>query len=180
MPEDTLFDSYIIFWLESTLPNSLGDYPRKCMFGDSYVITTNDFELVTGAFQGNTIHLIERKPLYALQLNLVVFSNPPNGYGVLLPADNDGAREIPLSPAIPFMVYVHEPYSGSFKPGLRVFEALVDYEFGTGTFTEVSFLPVADYRFIPCFPGRRNCIPQPGASQNQYVDSVGEWCQNIN
>jgi len=155
------------------------DYPKYGVWTDSYILTTRDF----GLFNRYGISV------YALEKSKMISGNP-NARAVqffldsdvvpleligdgLLPADIDGHRRPQARVAAPIFGTQDDnsPYGATFD-AINVWELTVLWNArAEASLTLAAQLPVAAFDSIfPCAPTSRDCLPQPGVVQTQYLD----------
>ena len=155
------------------------DYPKYGVWSDSYIITTRDF--LGSDYTGVSIYALQKSdmlvgdptPLF-LRFNLDVSIVPLFLIGDgLLPADIDGDTLPKTFSTAPIFGLMDDggPYAAPFD-GLNIFGLYVNWGGPTGSLTLETQLPVASFDSIfPCGTSSfRDCIPQPGVPESQYLD----------
>ena len=156
------------------------DYPKHGIWRDTLLMTTRDFGTVDA--YGISVYGLEKNKLVdgdpgarAVQLFLDSDVVPLNLIGDgLLPPDVDGNAK-PKNDA-PAPIVGTQDDGGGYG---ATFDALNIWEFDVkwrstpiASIVLKAQLPVAPFDSIyPCFPGSRNCLPQPGITNvDQYLD----------
>lgn len=179
-----------------TTGNFFPDYPKYGVWRDSYLITTREFgptiEYGIGVYALELNKMIVGDP-NARVVRFFLDGNDPTilplvGDG-LLPADIDG-KEKPESESPAPLVGTQDDgagYGGTFD-ALNIWDLTVKWrKTPSGSLVLKAQLPVAKFDSIfPCgvvavppppnpippnyFPNSRDCLAQPGAAGNQYID----------
>jgi hypothetical protein len=155
------------------------DYPKYGVWTDSYILTTRDFGLVSG--YGISVYALEKNKMLegnpdarAVQFFLDSAEVPLSLIGDgLLPADIDGHRRPRNRAPAPIVGTMDDDgYYGATFDGLNIFELSVQWRARPAASLELAAqLPVAGFDSIfPCAPTVRDCIPQPGVTNTQYLD----------
>ena len=155
------------------------DFPKYGTWSDSYIVTTRDFN--GSDYAGVSIYAVQKSELLAgdptpLFMHFVLDTAIVPLYLIgdgLLPADIDGNTPPKAFSTIPIFGIMDDggPYSAPFD-ALNIYGLDIDWGGPTGSLTLQTQLPVASYDLIfPCAPSNfRDCIPQPGVPENQYLD----------
>ncbi|MFZ1552287.1 MAG: carboxypeptidase regulatory-like domain-containing protein [Anaerolineae bacterium] len=158
--------------------DKFNDYPKLGVWPDAYYMTANLFTNIS--FAGAGVWAFERlQMLQGLPARLVHFDlasvNPD--FGGILPADLDG----PPPPAGTPGYFAEVDDAGWIGPqdALRLWEFHVDWTApSSSTFGQAGqpnlILPTAAWTPLPCVGVTRNCIPQPGAGDDAYLDAIGD------
>ncbi len=157
---------------------NMNDYPKFGVWPDGYYMTVNQFANMS-SWAGAGLCVFEADKMIngdpTARMLKVDLGAVNSNYGSLLPAHFEGMTNPPAgSPA-----YFVEVDDGTWIPGypndaLRLWEGHVNWT--TGTFTvglagePNQILDTAP--FDPLCIGNRNCIPQPGTTQQ--LDSLGD------
>lgn len=158
--------------------SKLNDYPKLGVWPDAYYMTANLFTL--SSFAGAGVWAFERLAMLQGQpARLVHFDlqsvNPD--FGGMLPADLDGPPP-PLGAPGLFAEVDDASWIGPLD-ALRLWEFHVDWTApANSTFGQAGqpnqILPTAPWSPLPCTGFTRDCIPQPNASGNAYLDAIGD------
>jgi hypothetical protein len=156
------------------------DYPKYGVWRDSYILTTRDIGSDDG--YGISVYGLEKNKLVngdpnarAVQFFLNSDTVPINLIGDgLLPPDLDGLTKPKADVPAPIVGTQDDdgPYGATFD-ALNIWELDVKWRSTPIASIELKTqLPVAEFDSIyPCFPGSRNCLPQPGITNvDQYLD----------
>ena len=158
--------------------DKLNDYPKLGVWPDAYYMTANLF--TTSSFAGAGVWAFERvKMLQGLPARLVHFdlagANP--NFGGMLPADLDGPP--PPADAPGYFAEVDDASWIGPQDALRLWEFHVNWTtplsstFGLAGQPNL-ILPTAEWAPLPCVGVTRNCIPQPDAGDDAYLDAIGD------
>jgi hypothetical protein len=154
------------------------DYPKYGVWTDSYIMTTRDFGFVD---YGISVYALEKNKMIAgnpkaravqFFLDSAVVSLELIGDG-LLPPDIDGTRRPIDRVAAPIVGTQDDdaPYGATFD-ALNIWELWVQWKAKPEAWLKLAEqLPVAAFDSVfPCAPTSRDCIPQPGVINTQYLD----------
>lgn len=164
-------------WYRYAFPFSkMNDYPKFGVWPDGYYMTINQFNSGSTSWGGAGVAAFERTKMLSGQAATMQYfdlSSVSYDFSSMLPADLDG----PAPPAGTPNYFAEVDDSATIGPtdALRIWEFHVDWATPANTTFGISgnpdlVLPVTDYTVL-C-PSTRNCIPQPGTSQN--LDAIGD------
>jgi Carboxypeptidase regulatory-like domain len=148
------------------------DYPKWGIWGDSYLLSTREFQGASGPFQGDGAYAMNRAQMLVGNPSPTILSfllTPSPSYRTgdgILPSDVDGGFPPVGSPA--YFVGSQDdggPY-GAPTDGLNLYKLHADWTTpANSTFTGPTFIPTAPFDSIfPCVSSARNCIPQPNTT----------------
>jgi hypothetical protein len=155
------------------------DYPKYGVWTDSYIMTTRDFGWINR--YGISVYALEKNKMIAgnpnaraVQFFLEYGEVPLNLIGDgLLPPDIDGTRRPIDRVAAPIVGTQDDDagYGATFD-ALNIWELWVQWKAKPEAWLEFAAqLPVAEFDSVfPCGPTSRDCIPQPGVVNLQYLD----------
>jgi hypothetical protein len=161
------------------------DYPKYGIWRDAYILTSRDFG--NDGSYGISVYGLDKRFMlvgnpHARQAHFFLNSDvvPLNLIGDgLLPADIDGNNQPP--PGLPAPIVGTQDDGGGYG---ATFDALNIWNFyiffpafsaiPQASLTLATQIPVAPFDSVfPCAPDARDCLPQPGATTDQYLDHLG-------
>ena len=174
-------------WYRYTFKTSdtlMNDYPHFGVWPDGYYMTVNQFgeeaTCTVDGWCGAGVAVFEREALLAgLPARLIYIDTGPltdNNYGGVLPSDLDGPAPAVGTPNY-FMEWDDSTWLGDAADTLRIWEFDVDWAipanttFGAGAnYAPNAMIDTANV--APLCLTTRNCIDQPGTTQN--LDAIGD------
>jgi len=161
------------------------DYPKYGIWRDAYILTSRDFG--NDGSYGISVYGLDKRLMIAgnphprmahffLDSDVVPLNLIGDG---LLPADIDGNTQPP--PGLPAPIIGTQDDGGGYG---ATFDALNVWNFSIffplyaavpqASLTLATQIPVAPFDSVfPCSPDARDCLPQPGATTDQYLDHLG-------
>ena len=171
-------DPYGAWWVyDFEMPNDLfNDYPHFGVWPDGYYMTDSEFSSTFDPPDGTGIFAFDRARMLvgdpdASYVYRTLRTLMPGRIGSL-PADLDGPA--PSSPRPALIAIPISVEQGDAKDGIRLFEFTPNYDNpAASTFTEAIAGGLTVAGFDPVNPDGRDDIPQPGATTDRWLDSVG-------
>ncbi len=142
------------------------DYPQYGVWPDAYYVSSFEFPSL-GIYAFDRENMLQGLPATFQRFEIPALSGSSPRVTRILPADFDGDIPPPgVSPPNPFVRSVHETMdSGDPTTRLELYEYAVDWDTpANSTFTLAQTLTPAPFALLPCSPGVRDCIPQPGTA----------------
>jgi hypothetical protein len=157
------------------------DVPKYGVWTNAYLLTTRDFGPTTE--YGISVYALEKKRMVegdpsARSLHFFLDSAVLPTYLIgdgLLPADIDGSGPASVQTPAPIVGTMDNggPYTAPYD-GLNIWQLSVEWVTPSASLTLATQLPVAPFdSMFPCAPTSRDCLPQPGATAEQYLDFLG-------
>jgi len=144
---------------------SFPDYPQYGVWPDAYYVGTFESPNL-GIYAFDRVSMLAGDPATFQRFAIPELSGPSPRVTRILPADHDG-QQAP-SPGLPgtFARTVDDTQDSS-DPTDRIEIWEFDVDFATpanSTFINVQDLTPAAFTLLPCSPGVRDCVPQPGTA----------------
>lgn len=141
------------------------DYPQYGVWPDAYYVTS--FEPpVLGIYAFDREEMLQGNPAIFLRETVSNLNGTSPRVTRMLPADLDGTNPPPgVNPPGIFVRSVHETMDNTnLVTRLELFEFVADFDTETSTLTLVQELIPQPFQLLPCAPGVRDCVPQPGTA----------------
>lgn len=142
---------------------SFPDYPQYGMWPDAYYVSSFEFPNL-GIYAFDRASMLAGAPATFQRFTIPALSGTSPRETRILPADHDGA--IAPSAGLPgvFARTVDNTQDNSNPTDrIEIWEFHVDWVTpANSTFTNVQNLTPAAFTLLPCSPGIRDCVPQPG------------------
>ncbi len=142
---------------------SFPDYPQYGVWPDAYYV--GSFESPNlGIYAFDRVNMLDGLPATFQRFAIPHLSGSAPRVTRILPADFDGPNAPPSGAPNPFVRSVHETQDNTDPTTrLELWEYDVDFvNSGNSTFTLAQTLTPAPFALLPCSPGVRDCVPQPG------------------
>ncbi len=158
---DPVTDGWFVY--EFTAP-SFPDYPQYGVWPDAYYVSTFEFPSL-GIYAFDRAAMLAGEPVAFQRLTVPALQGTSPRVTRILPADFDGQIPPPgATPPNPFVRAVHSTMDATDPTTrLELYEFALDLDNpANSTFTLAQTLIPQTYELLPCSPGVRDCIPQPG------------------
>ena len=145
------------------------DYPKYGVWPDAYYVS--DYEGSNlGVFALDRTNMLAGSPARPFVRFTIPSLNPVSGMNIrntrILPSELDGPAPPSSSPNYFFRSVEALQDSSNQVDRLEVYEFDVDFVTpANSTFTNVATLKPSNFSLVPCSPGIRDCIPQPGTAR---------------
>ncbi|NIO07947.1 MAG: hypothetical protein GTO40_08055, partial [Deltaproteobacteria bacterium] len=144
------------------------DYPKYGVWPDAYYVSTYEGSNL-GVFALDRTNMLAGNPATSVRFTISSL-NPVPGMNIrqtrILPSDLDGPVPPAGSPNYFFRSVEALQDQSNQVDRLEVFAFDVDFVTpSNSSFTQVATLTPANFALVPCFPGIRDCIPQPFTSR---------------
>jgi hypothetical protein len=153
------------WWLYDFTVPTFPDYPKYGVWPDAYYVSTYEGANL-GLFALNRTQMLAGAAATSVRFTIPSLT-PVAGVREtrILPADLDGPAPPAGAPNYYFRPVEASQDVNNPVDRLEVFEFHVDFVTpANSTFTLVSTLAPAAFALVPCSPGIRDCIPQPGTT----------------
>jgi hypothetical protein len=142
------------------------DYPKYGVWPDAYYVSTFESPGLLGNYAFDRTAMLAGAPATFQAFTIPHLDGSSPRVTRILPSDHDGT--IAPSPGLPntFARTVHATQDDS-DPTTRIelWEFHVDFAVpANSTFTQIQTLIPAPFDLLPCSPGVRDCVPQPGTA----------------
>ncbi|MGE0641817.1 MAG: hypothetical protein AB7G12_07020 [Thermoanaerobaculia bacterium] len=157
---DPVTDGWFSYSFSTTV---FPDYPQYGVWPDAYYAGTFESPDL-GIYAFDRTNMLLGQPATFQRFAIPHLEGTSPRVTRILPADLDGANPPPSGAPNPFVRSVHETMDNSdMRTRLELWDFHVDFATpANSSFTfEQEFLP-APFALLPCSPGVRDCVPQPG------------------
>lgn len=159
---DPVADGWFVY--DFSAPN-FPDYPQYGVWPDAYYVTSFEGS-VLGLYAFDRDELLQGNAAAFQRFSIPALSGTSPRATRILPTDLDGTTPPPSGSPNFLIRSVHASQdSSNLTDRLEIFEFSVDWD--TPRNSSVSLaqeLPVADFNLLPCGPGVRDCVEQPGTA----------------
>lgn len=154
------------FFAYSFSAPSFPDYPQYGVWPDAYYVSTFESPNV-GVYAFDREEMLQGNPATFQRFAVSQLNGSSPRVTRILPADFDGTNPPPgINPPNPFVRSVHESMDNTnLTTRLELYEFAVDFDTpANSSFTLAQELIPQPFQLLPCAPGVRDCIPQPGTA----------------
>ena len=144
---------------------SFPDYPQYGVWSDAYYVGTFESPSL-GIYAFDRLSMLDGDPATFQRFTIPQLNGTSPRVTRILPGDFDGPNPPPAGEPNPFVRSVHSTQDSS-DPTTRLELWEYDVDFVTpanSTFTLAQTLIPAPFALLPCSPGVRDCVPQPGTT----------------
>ncbi len=143
---------------------SFPDYPQYGVWPDAYYVGTFESPFL-GIYAFDRVNMLAGAPATFQRFTIPRLDGTSPRVTRILPADNDGPP--PPVGAPNYFARTVDATQDNSDPTDRIEIWEFDVDFGTpanSSFTEVAPLIPSAFTLLPCSPGVRDCVPQPGTA----------------
>lgn len=148
------------------------DYPQYGVWPDAYYVSTFESPNL-GVYAFDRVAMLAGQPATFQRFTITQLNGPSPRVTRILPSDLDGTILPPgINPPNTFFRSVHENMDSTDPTTrLELWEFAVDWDTpANSSFTLTQTLTPAPFAQLPCSPGVRDCVPQPGT--NNKIDAL--------
>ncbi len=142
---------------------SFPDYPKYGVWPDGYYVSTFESPFL-GIYAFDRVSMLAGLPATFQRFTIPQLNGTSPRVTRILPADHDGSQA--PSPGLPnYFARTVDATQDNSDPvdRIEIWEYHVDYATpANSTFTNTQDLLPAPFTLLPCLPGIRDCVPQPG------------------